>query len=368
MSWQDRDYSSDDNPMRGFGRPGGDWQGLRPSFDNPFTWSLSMGRWFGIDVRVHIIFLLYIVISLLKAAWPGEGSVAVNLEIMATAMLILFAVVLLHEFGHCIACRYSGGEADEILMWPLGGLAFTRPLHRWTSHMMTVIGGPLVNVVICIVAGTMLGLLSGVWLGGAIANPLNMVPPEEIARSRVLIALYLVNYLSLILLLFNLLPIFPLDGGRLLQTALWPRFGYVRSMRFAIRTGFIGAICLGVFGAVAERYMLVGIAVFGVLTCWITHRQLAFTEEMIGHENDEFALSHNYGEQEDDDTPARTSREQRQQEKIERQQQEEAEEVDRILKKIGESGMDSLTRRERQLLKRVSERKRQQKESGTGGS
>ncbi len=363
MSWQDRDYSSEDNPMRGYGRPGGDWQGIRPSFDNPFTWSLFLGRVFGIDVRLHVFFLLHVVIAMLRAAFPAEGSVAVNLEIMATAMAILFGIVVLHEFGHCIACRYSGGSANEILMWPLGGLAFTRPPHTWVAHMITVVGGPLVNVVICIVAGVTLGLLTGAWLGVALPNPLVLSPPLEVAHSRILIALYLVNYLSLILLLFNLLPIFPLDGGRIVQSALWPRLGYVRSMRIAIRTGFVGAVVLGVFGAVIANYLLVGIAIFGGITCWLTHKQLAFTEEAMGHENDEYALSLAYGENESESVtePAKPTREDRRAEKIAKLEQEEADEVDRILKKIGEWGMDSLTRKEKQLLTRATERKRQQK-------
>lgn len=362
MSWQDRDYSSDENPMRGYGRPGGDWQGIRPSFDNPFTWSINLGRMFGIDVRLHVFFLLYVVVALLRAAMPAEGGIAVNLEIMAMAMIILFGIVLLHEFGHCIACRYSGGDANEILMWPLGGLAFTRPPHNWVAHMITVVGGPLVNVVICIVAGVTLGLLTGTWLGVALPNPLSISPPIEVAHSRILIALYLVNALSLILLLFNLLPVFPLDGGRIVQSAMWPRLGYVRSMRIAIRVGFVGAVVLGVFGAVTTRYLLVGIAIFGGITCWLTHKQLAFTEETMGHENDDYALSLAYGEDEEQaETAAKPTREDKRAEKIARAEQEEAEEVDRILKKIGESGMDSLTRKEKQLLNRVTERKRQQK-------
>lgn len=361
MSWHDRDYSGDDNPMRGYGRPGGDWQGIRPTFENPFTWAISLGRVYGIEVRIHLLFLLYIIIMLLRATFPGEGGIALSLEFMATAMLILFVTVLLHEFGHCIACRYTGGEANEILMWPLGGLAFTRPPHHWRAHLITTLGGPLVNVVICIVAGLTLGLMTGAWLGVAIPNPFSLALPLEIAHQRVLIWLFLINTISLILLLFNLLPMFPLDGGRIVQEVLWPRMGYVRSMRIAIRAGIVGAICLGVFGAVTLHYMLVGVAIFGAITCWLTHKQLSFTEEMMGHESDEYALSLAYGDDETESAPAKPTRAQKREEKIARQQREEAEEVDRILKKIADSGMDSLTRKEKQTLDRVSARKRQQK-------
>jgi stage IV sporulation protein FB len=365
MSWRDSQDYGDSNPMRDYGKPGGDWQGLRPTFDNPLTWSVRLGRVFNIDVRLHVFFLIYIVIELLSAVFPAVGRVTAGIEIVAISMLCLFGLVLLHEFGHCIACRWIGGDANEILMWPLGGLAFTRPPNHWRAHMVTAVGGPLVNVVICLVTGVTLGLMTGQWLGVALPNPLSFagIRTEAIAGSWPLMILFLINTLSLVLLLFNLLPIFPLDGGRITQAALWPRFGYVRSMRLAIRTGFIGAIALGIFGAVTLKLMIVAIAIFGGVTCWMTHRQLAFTEEMLGHENDEYALGLAYGEDEDDASeaaPARPSRAEKQAEKIARQERQEAEEVDRILQKIADRGMDSLTQSEKQLLQRVTERKRQQ--------
>ncbi|MCZ6494384.1 MAG: hypothetical protein O6933_09925, partial [Planctomycetota bacterium] len=68
MSWHDRDGPADDDPMRRFGRPGGDWQGIRPTLDNPMTWSVTIGRFLNITVRVHAIFLLFIVIEVIRAA------------------------------------------------------------------------------------------------------------------------------------------------------------------------------------------------------------------------------------------------------------------------------------------------------------
>ena len=93
------------------------------------------------------------------------------------------------------------------------------------------------------------------------------------------------------LLLFNLLPIFPLDGGRILQELLWPKFGYVRSMRYSVRVGYIGAIGLFIMGVVSKNMMLMGIALFGGITCYITHRQLQFTQETLGFESDDYSAS-----------------------------------------------------------------------------
>jgi stage IV sporulation protein FB len=367
MSWQERNYPDDENPLRGYGRPGGDWQGLRPSFDNPLSWSLSLGRFAGIDVRVHIIFLIYIVIMLLRAGFGGIGEsdgATVGFVIMLATLAILFTIVLVHEFGHCIGCRWTGGEANEILMWPLGGLAYCRPPNHWMAHMITVVAGPMVNLIICIFAGTMLGLLTGKWLGIAVPNPINpfgaFYDPTMTTWAHQ--GLFLINAISFLLLLFNLLPMFPLDGGRIVQAWLWRSMGYQRSMRIAVRIGFIGAILLGIFGFVIigmtpyGGLMLVMIAIFGGLTCYATHKQLAFTEEMMGFESDDYAISLAHGEE--DEKPAHPTRREKRNARRRQREEEEDREVDRILDKIAKNGMDSLTRNEKRLLHRHSERKR----------
>ena len=351
MSWEDRDHASDDNPMRGFGRPGGDWRGLRPALDNPMTWALQLGRVGGITVRVHLAFLLLIIVVLLRSVFRDSGDVGPTVLMLAC----LFGVVLAHEFGHCVACRWSGGSANEILMWPLGGLAFCIPRDRWTSHLVTAVGGPMVNVVLLAVLVPTIGLWTGVWWGVAIPNPLNLTLPAEVAASWLLMALYLLNTVSLILLLFNLLPIFPLDGGRILQTLLWPKIGYVRSMRYAVRAGYIGALCLLIMGLVIGPTMLVLIAVFGGFTCYITHRQLKFTQETLGFESDDYSASLS-GPDEDEAAPPAPTRGERAAERQVQRRQQESQAVDDILQKIASSGMESLTRGEKRRLERATRR------------
>ena len=365
MSWEDRDYSRDNDPNRIFGRPGGDWQGVRPSLDNPMSWSLLLGRIAGISIRIHIIFLVFIVIELLKAAWahPGQGAqTSMTFWLTVIEMACLFGIVLAHEFGHSLACRWTGGEANEILMWPLGGLAFCLPRNHWRAHFITAIGGPLVNVAICLVVGLILGLLTGQWLEVALPNPLHPFEGlylDSVSRSLAHQTLYILNVLSLILLIFNLLPIFPLDGGRIVQTLLWPRMGYANSMRFGVRTGYIGAILLGIFGMVVSNYMLVGIALFGGITCYITHKQLSFTEEFLGYEDDKYAIGRD--DQSDEDAePVISARARKRAEKDARRQEQETAEIDRILQKIAENGIESLSGKEKKMLKKDTERRRKE--------
>jgi Zn-dependent protease len=350
--------------MRAYGRPGGDWQGIRPTIDNPFTWSVPLGRWFGIRVRVHIILLLYIIIKLVESLVPPAKSdpSPVGFGVMAMGLAALFVVVLLHEFGHCLACRWVGGEADEILMWPLGGLAFCQPRHEWRAHLITVLGGPMVNVLICAALTPALGVWTGHWWGTAIPNLLELGAMGGVGalNSWWLVAAYQVNAISFILLWFNLLPIFPLDGGRVVQACLWPRLGYSASMRVALRTGYVGAILLGVFGAVTREWSLLGVAFFGFVTCYLTHKQLEWTDQVMGAAGPEYAMSLPGAKDEEEEAEAKPTRAQRRAARQAQAEREESAETDRILAKIASSGLASLTARERKALKRATARRRNQ--------
>src|SRR2546423_14085770 len=135
MAFSDREYYRE-------GRTGG----------NPFMWlltgSVPLFTVFGIHVRAHASLIITIVLVLVFGLGPGF-----TWQDRVQSMGILFCIVLLHEFGHCFAARWVGGQADEIIMHPLGGLALTRPPHRPLPMFLTVAGGPAVNVIICLVCG-----------------------------------------------------------------------------------------------------------------------------------------------------------------------------------------------------------------------
>jgi len=340
---------------------------VRPTLDNPMTWSVPLLRVFGIAVRVHVLFVVMIAIFLVKSALGASSDMfAASVGLMAILLAALFLIVLLHEFGHCLACRWVRGQADEILMWPLGGLAYCMPPHHWRAHLVTVVGGPAVNVIIFVLLAPIVWIVSGQWWGTAVPNPLTGPPPLQeaaVGSWYVMYALMSVNWMNIILLLFNLLPIFPLDGGRFVQAALWPRVGYGRSMRLAVYTGYVGAIGLFIFGAVVGEWLLIGIAFFGGITCWHTLKQLQWTASVMGgEENDVFAAAQ-WSESEitadaEPEAPA-PGRGARRAERQERDREAESSEVDAILAKIAQQGLDSLTDRERRLLQRATERRRE---------
>src|SRR5215470_13052933 len=118
---------------------------------DPMSWSIPAFRVFGIQVRVHIFFFVITIGLFLRALTLLQYDNVWWLDIFLLTVVVVFGSVLLHEFGHCFGARYVGGDAREILIWPLGGLAFTEIPHRWRPLFTTVAAGPAVNVLICLV-------------------------------------------------------------------------------------------------------------------------------------------------------------------------------------------------------------------------
>lgn len=370
MTWKARGDEPDefrgddgrDEDSRGFGGGGrgGDWRGTRPHFDDPMSWSLPLARIFSTTVRIHLFFLVFVAIELLRAMFAApssDGSIALGMRPTLLLLVCLFWSVLLHEFGHVFACRAGGGDADEILIWPLGGLAACRPAPTWLAHLATHAGGPLANIAIIAVAGPTLGFLTGRWWGVAFPSPFSLFSTNgglaAVEASWGLTALYLLVWTNVVLLAFNLLPVYPFDGGRMLQAVLWPRLGYAQATRVSVRVGYVGAIALAVLGFVRNETILLAVAVFGGLVCWQTMRQLDYTQQVLGLEPGP------EGELE----PA-VDVDQVRREREEAKRRDDAEQVDRILQKIAESGVGSLTARERRLLRAATERRKGREGAG----
>ena len=324
------------------------------------NYSFSVGTYAGIRIRIHITFVLLFAFHLLLDGAPWWTLRWTSL---------LFFSVLLHELGHCFACRSVGGRADDILMWPLGGLAFADPPKRPWPEFVTVIWGPLVNVLIC--AASYATLV--VWVGSE--NPLSFNPLQIFQGQPhpgipgFLEDLFYVNY---ILLLFNLLLVFyPFDGGRLVQIGLWKRVGYQRSMHIATGVGMVGAVGVGLYGIIVQQFLLLLIGVFGLYTCYQQRQQLRHEEAEFG-ESEWWKQGFDapdpivYGEGGGDASGLRQGRltrwrEQRRTRKKLKAVQEAADleaRVDRILEKVSREGMDQLSRKEKRTLREATERRR----------
>jgi Zn-dependent protease len=322
------------------------------------TGSVPLFTAFRIHVRAHASLVIYVILILLA----GFGYPGFTLQDRVTAASIVFLVVLLHEFGHCFAARWVGGEAHEILMHPLGGLAFPDPPRRWKPVFITVAGGPAVNVLICVLCGALLWLKTG-WLPW---NPFRFTPPMSVEITptwwNVIWYALWIYQISYQLLIFNLLPIYPLDGGQMLQALLWPRVGYYRSMVFSCTTGMVGSVLGGMIAIAFGNIGLGILAIFGFLSCLNMRRQVMSAGPYAFGEEDSPV---DYG------ASLRTSvRATRRQSKFsrwsaararKRAQEEQAEQarIDQILAKVSAHGMHSLTWLEKRTLRKATERQRQ---------
>lgn len=379
---------------------------------DPFSWSLPLGRLFGITVRMHVLFPLVVIGLLLRASFQKDAPPGAFVE-TALFLLVLFISVLLHEFGHCFGARAVEGDATEVLLWPLGGLAAVELPNRPRAHFITAAAGPAVDVLICLVS-----LLILLWLpvsassdaaadldGSVKAVQRREAPPVEAASRLALrpllnpfahpftlsnrpalvgvqradgevIEVYRFGVAPLLarffwinwcLFLLNVvLPGFPLDGGRMLQASLWPWYGFRQATLYAIFAGFVVVLVLGIASIVVNDVLPLFLALFVYVTCrqqWII-LETGGEESIFGYD-----FSQGYTSLESGQSGPRRRRPNALQRWLQRRaarkmqqemEQREAEErrMDMLLEKVQREGLVALTEEERRFLKRVSDRYR----------
>lgn len=420
---------------------------------DPMTWALPVARLFGVTVKIHLLFPLIALGLILRAA--ADKSAAPGAWIETTILFgMLLVIVVFHEYGHIFGARYVDGDGDQIMIWPLGGLAYVDVPHTPRAHLIAAVAGPLVNVILCIIvaaglagAGFVVPILNPFqnplnpqmknWRDGAIysrygpppmsdqdlfarflRNPdltdhtgeklkqqideerhepyfvaqeragprgvtwfdvqslgdgklvLKNRPDVEVRRAtlptwaRFGCEFYLLSYW---LFLFNLLPAFPLDGGRIFQSLLWSRTDYRYATTTAVTVGSVTALVMLVASFVVNEALVLGLAVFMYISC----RQQLMILEAGGDETGlGYDFSQGYTSLERGEPPPpkrkrpnfiqrwllkRAAR--RLQRDLEQREQDEAR-MDVLLEKIAREGKESLTDEERRFLKRVSDQYR----------
>ncbi|MEK6677544.1 MAG: site-2 protease family protein [Planctomycetota bacterium] len=341
--------------------------------DNPILWSVPIGVVRGIQFRLHITFLLCLAV-LLWIESPVEGvgwtpTFGHLFDAIGTFLLLLIAVAV-HELGHCWMTRRIGGHVPEALLWPLGGLGRLEPPNHPAGHMIAASSGLSVNIALCAISSSVLVL----WLGtlGAIPwNPFHPMTPIDTTifpteGQHWLLRFFGINY---VLVLVNLLPVFPFDGGWILQAWLWTSRSSRLATERAARFGMTSAIVVGVVGVFMEAgWLVLLIAVYGYITC---------RQKGRNHQEHEMPDAENYGPEISAELPWRDSesaQRNRQSGFFDRRKAEQAarraqkresmelfreEHVDDTLRKIARQGMSSLTRKERRLLESETRRRRE---------
>jgi stage IV sporulation protein FB len=230
----------------------------------------------GIDIRMHITFPLILIWGALQfGVFSGRGLNGAIFGVIVT--LLLFIIVLLHELGHSFAAQYYGVGVRQIVLLPIGGVAQLASIpEKPGQEFVIAIAGPLVNFILAILM-LIFGLLAGfrVSLAGAADIFRTM---EALGADTLFNYLFLTN---LFLAIFNLLPAFPMDGGRVLRAILASQMDYVRATIIAASIGQALAWALGLWGFLQGGFFIILIAIFIYLGA--------------GHERQSVQLRHTLG-------------------------------------------------------------------------
>ncbi len=211
--------------------------------------SIHLFRLAGVDLYLHWSWFLV-------AAWEIQARGGRYSSVLWSVLeyLSLFLIVLTHEFGHAMACRSVGGTANQILLWPFGGVAYVNPPQRPGAMLWSIAAGPLVNV----------ALAPLLYLATVMTGSMGW----ELTQPDAYLFVRTVLYIDLGLLVFNMLPIYPLDGGQIFRSLLWFVMGRARSLMAAVAVGFLGAAAFVVFALWSRDLWLAAICVFLLMNCW----------------------------------------------------------------------------------------------------
>ncbi len=329
--------------------------------DSILSASFPAGHWLG--VRVRISFLLPV--AIMAIMWRLE-----SLTLGAVGGTVLLLSLLIHEYSHLIAARLAGGDAEEVIIWPLGGLIIPEPGYAHGAVWKMLVAGPAVNLLIAAISGYML------WTGGTVESLLNpfqkfSVPPGDVWTLTALRMTFAVNWC---LVLLNLIPVLPFDAGHGLHHFLTLRFSDVESRDLMMRFGLV--LAGFVFDVSAMTALSAFILVLHIHEVMISEPEPAEDTSFLGYDFSEgyTSLERSAGEgPEGEDSAHRDEavragildrwKSRRDEERIRRefeQKESEDRQLDEILAKLHEQGRESLTASELRLLDKVSERLRQQ--------
>lgn len=306
-----------------------------------WNWALPCGRIAGIPVSIHWTLLVI-------AAFDAIDAIRAGLPWWWLPVLLLVPPlsVLLHEFGHAGAARLAGGSCDRIVLWMFGGAAMCAAPPRPWHQFAVAAAGPLVSLLLA--AGCMLGVA---FLAGRPSTDVG----GAFAAAGVLGALlaYTAGF-NLMLLLFNLLPCYPLDGGRMLRSLLWPMVGRVRAVRWTLWAAYACLAIGAVWAVYTTSIMLFGLCVILLMAVLAEHQAVR-----QGHDPEFGDADLHVGRRGSMWDRWQARRVAARAEREERSAEAEQAELDRLLAKVSAGGLPSLTEGERRTLRRISERERE---------
>jgi len=328
------------------------------------VWSLSLGRWGPVQVRLHMFFLLFAALTVyLSWRYANSDEDSVLGWLGALSLLILLLSVLLHEFGHYWAAVRLGGGTDQIVLGPLGGLVPIRVPYEPRSELIAIVTGPLVNLIVALFCVAALlayqrahGEMAKVEISTLLSPLRPPFPPGDQSKLTPTIGLELTLWINWVLFLMNLIPAFPFDGGRALL-ALFAIAPQGRSMRsVAVVATIAKAVALGLLVAawfvpkepdqiVPMWFALVMLSIFLFFSARVEESQQEadeLGEELFGYDFSQGYTSLDRPEKNASSSPGLFAqwRKRRREERLRRQQAREAEDdrrMDGILARLHET-------------------------------
>lgn len=316
--------------------------------ENPLAWGFPLWTLVGIRFKIHLLMVVYLLAQLIFTMPGHKAGAAFVLPIL----IWVFVLSIAHETAHALVARRNGASVEHIMLWPLGGLEPAQfgddPQPR--AELRTALAGIALHCALMPLVIFPLVLLTGTW-ESALFNPLNpsasihaLVLSSTQTTPWWLVSLWAIHVVNLIVLLANLIPMYPFDAAVVLRVVLERGRGNLAARHLTATTGLWVATAVGLVGIIfPDGKMLLAIAIVAGIVCTIERRRLQFLNyaQMVpGYSADS----------EPEDVPSKAM--------DHPSDQTSQPDLDQILEKISQSGIDSLTRRERRTLKKATESSR----------
>jgi len=335
------------------------------------SWSINLGHCRGVQVRLHAFFLVFGVFTVYLSSRQGDQDLV---WYGLAALAILLASVVVHELGHALAAFRMGGNVEEIVLGPLGGLVPPRVPREPQHELVMTLCGPAANLLVAALAAVPVLVHQGQFI--ELLHP--FAPADLHVGTPWLIAAKLTFWINWVLFLVNvLLPVFPLDGGRIVHALIWKMFDQRMAVASVTLAGKVVAVllCVAAWFARSEPapalvppwLPLLLLAIFVFFSA--KHEAARLEEQDIEEELFSYDFSQGYTSlerhvdtaQSGPRSPLRrwvASRRQARQRRRQLVEQNEERQVDEILARLHQHGMQGLSPKERALLNRVSARYR----------
>jgi Zn-dependent protease len=331
-----------------------------------------LGRWWGVAVYLHVFFVLS---ALLALAFQLREPDLLSSGLMLVAVLLVS--VTLHEVGHSLAALRVGGKVDAVVLGPVGGLISPRVPDEPEVHLFVALAGPIVHLMLAVLAAAVLAAAGDVKLLGLLTP---FATPENLVEgSTGIIAAKLTLWLNWFLMLLNLLPAYPFDGGPILRAMLWPALGRrtarIVTARVAMGVAFlfcVAAVLMMVRAADFQTHMptWIPLLTLGLFLFFSARQDLSaaaapeWNEEPAGYQlsSDGLDLLDVDWSSDDDDDGVLVEHQPRPAEQNRRAQEAvEDARVDDILARLHETSRDALSPEEIAILERASQRYRRRR-------